>query len=214
MLDASNLYLYKNKTSFINFRVSWQPDGANSLHCHRRVTVSKTRHNGLRKYPVCAMSWSHNITQIPFWAHVVARFVMSHRPFFYLYCGHKIGVEPLFLRWNKLILGLFISTYLYQHIYLYTTHGRAIFKWVLSGRSLDYPYCRRLPWERTSTYLYPHIYPLPTHGRAILSTGEVWLIPIAGDSHGNVLGDVALFCLLGKSVGRGWDTGGKRTYSH
>ena len=52
-----------------------------------------------------------------------------------------------------MILGLFISTYLYPHIYPLPTHGRAIFKWVLSGRSLAYPYCRRLPWERTGKTL-------------------------------------------------------------
>ena len=112
---------------------------------------------------------------------------MSHRPFFYLYCGHKIGVEPLFLRWNKLILGLFISTYLYPHIYpLHNSWSRNFqmgTQWEKSGlsllqetpmgtyfnllvptylsstnswsrnfeyrRSLAYPYCRRLPWERT-----------------------------------------------------------------
>ena len=48
-------------------------------------------------------------------------------------------VEPLYyilMRWNKLILGLFISTYLYPHIYPLPTHGRAIFQ---MGTQWDIP---------------------------------------------------------------------------
>ena len=129
--------------------------------------------------------------------------------------GRPGRVEPLFLRWNKLILGLFISTYLYPHIYpLHNSWSRNFqMGTILSGRSLAYPYCRRLPWERTPTYLYPHIYPLPTHGRAIFKwvlSGRSLDYPycrrLPWERTGRRLLFFACWLIGGKGLGHWWET--------